>query len=139
MEIFQQCLTELLRVVVLVIIAGFGVLARMYLVPLLKSWVEKAKSAADLAGIDLTAEQIEQAKEIIAAMVASAYRLKLGGKIEDAKTYVNELAKTELAKLSRCARIEPLFPELKWWQKIYLRIYERVWSVLWKAGIRPLR
>ena len=99
MEIFQQCLTELLRVVVLVIIAGFGVLARMYLVPLLKSWVEKAKSAADLAGIDLTAEQIEQAKEIIAAMVASAYRLKLGGKIEDAKTYVNELAKTELAKL----------------------------------------
>ena len=99
MEIFQQCLTELLRVVVLVIIAGFGVLARMYLVPLLKSWVEKAKSAAELAGIDLTAEQIEQAKEIIAAMVASAYRLKLGGKIEDAKTYVNELAKTELAKL----------------------------------------
>ena len=99
MEIFQQCLTELLRVVVLVIIAGFGVLARMYLVPLLKSWVEKAKSAADLAGIDLTAEQIEQAKQIIAAMVASAYRLKLGGKIEDAKTYVNELAKTELAKL----------------------------------------
>lgn len=99
MEIFQQCLTELLRVVVLVIIAGFGVLARMYLVPLLKSLVEKAKSAADLAGIDLTAEQIEQAKQIIAAMVASAYRLKLGGKIEDAKTYVNELAKTELAKL----------------------------------------
>ena len=99
MEIFQQCLTELLRVVVLVIIAGFGVLARMYLVPLLKSWVEKAKSAADKAGIDLTAEQIEQAKKIIAAMVASAYRLKLGGKIEDAKTYVNELAKTELAKL----------------------------------------
>ena len=99
MEIFQQCLTELLRVVVLVIIAGFGVLARMYLVPLLKSWVEKAKSAADLAGIDLTAEQIEQAKEIIAAMVASAYRLKLGGKIEDAKKYVNDLAKTELAKL----------------------------------------
>lgn len=99
MEIFQQCLTELLRVVVLVIIAGFGVLARMYLVPLLKSWVEKAKSAADKAGIDLTAEQIEQAKKIIAAMVASAYRLKLGSKIEDAKTYVNELAKTELAKL----------------------------------------
>lgn len=99
MEIFQQCLTELLRVVVLVIIAGFGVLARMYLVPLLKSWVEKAKSAAGKAGIDLTAEQVEQAKKIIAAMVASAYRLKLGGKIEDAKTYVNELAKTELAKL----------------------------------------
>ena len=99
MEIFQQCLTELLRVVVLIIIAGFGVLARMYLVPLLKSWVEKAKSAADLAGIDLTAEQIEQAKNIIAAMVASAYRLKLGGKIEDAKKYVNDLAKTELAKL----------------------------------------
>ena len=101
MEIFQQCLTELLRVVVLVIIAGFGVLARMYLVPLLKSWVEKAKSAADLAGIDLTAEQIEQAKEIIAAMVASAYRLKLGGKIEDAKTYVNELAK----KIEYCSAI----------------------------------
>ena len=75
MEIFQQCLTELLRVVVLVIIAGFGVLARMYLVPLLKSWVEKAKSAADLAGIDLTAEQIEQAKEIMAALDASIKRV----------------------------------------------------------------
>lgn len=45
--------------------------------------------------------------------------------------------KGTIAKLRRCARIEPLFPELKWWQKIYLRIYERVWGVLWKIGIRP--
>lgn len=47
--------------------------------------------------------------------------------------------KGTIAKLRRCARIEPLFPELKWWQKIYLRIYERVWDVLWKIGIRPRR
>ena len=50
-------------------------------------------------GIELTAQQIEEAKQLIATLVASAYRLKLGGKIEDAKKYVNDLAKTELAKL----------------------------------------
>ena len=99
MEIFQQCLTEALKFVILAGIAGLGYLARMYLVPLFKSWVEKAKSAADKAGIELTAQQIEEAKQLIATMVASAYRLKLGGKIEDAKKYVNDLAKTELAKL----------------------------------------
>ena len=99
MEIFQQCLTEALKFVILAGIAGLGYLARMYLVPLFKSWVEKAKSAADKAGIELTAQQIEEAKRLIATMVASAYRLKLGGKIEDAKKYVNDLAKIELAKL----------------------------------------
>lgn len=99
MEIFQQCLTEALKFVILACIAGLGYLARMYLIPLFKSWVEKAKSAADKAGIELTAQQIEEAKQLIATMVASAYRLKLGGKIEDAKKYVNDLAKTELAKL----------------------------------------
>ena len=99
MEIFQQCLTEALKFVILACIAGLGYLARLYLVPLFKSWVEKAKSAADKAGIELTAQQIEEAKRLIATMVASAYRLKLGGKIEDAKKYVNELAKAELAKL----------------------------------------
>ena len=99
MEIFQQCLTEALKFVILACIAGLGYLARMYLVPLFKSWVEKAKSAADKAGIELTAQQIEEAKQLIAIMVASAYRLKLGGKIEDAKKYVNDLPKTELAQL----------------------------------------
>ena len=99
MEIFQQCLTEALKFVILAGSAGLGYLARIYLTPILKNLIEKTRKAADQMGIELTAEQIEQAKQLIATMVASAYRLKLGGKIEDAKTYVNELAKTELAKL----------------------------------------
>lgn len=99
MEIFQQCLTEALKFVILALIAGAGYLARLYLTPILKNLVEKTRKAADQMGIELTAEQIEEAKKLIATMVASAYRLKLGHKIDDAKTYVNELAKTELAKL----------------------------------------
>lgn len=99
MEIFQQCLTEALKFVILAFIAGMGVLARSYLVPVLKQWLEKAKQTSDNLGIQLTEAQLATAKELITQMVASAYRLKLGNKIEDAKTYVNELAKTELAKL----------------------------------------
>lgn len=99
MEIFQQCLTEALKFVILAFIAGMGILARSYLVPLLKQWLEKAKQTSDNLGIQLTEAQLATAKELITQMVASAYRLKLGNKIEDAKTYVNELAKSELAKL----------------------------------------
>lgn len=99
MEIFQQCLTEALKFVILACIAGLGYLARLYLVPILKNLVDKSRKAADQMGIELTAQQIEEAKQLIATMVASAYRLKLGDKIEDAKKYVNDLAKTELAKL----------------------------------------
>lgn len=99
MEIFQQCLTEALKFVILAGIAGLGYLARLYLVPILKNLVDKSRKAADQMGIELTAQQIEEAKQLIATMVASAYRLKLGGKIEDAKKYVNDLAKIELAKL----------------------------------------
>lgn len=99
MEIFQQCLTEALKFVILAFIAGMGVLARSYLVPLLKQWLEKAKQTSDNLGIQLTEAQLATAKELITQMVASAYRLKLGNKIEDAKAYVNDLAKSELAKL----------------------------------------
>lgn len=99
MEIFQQCLTEALKFVILAGIAGLGYLARVYLTPILKNLIEKTRKAADQMGIELSAEQLEQAKQLIATMVASAYRLKLGGKIEDAKEYVNNLAKTELSKL----------------------------------------
>ena len=80
-------------------IAGLGYLARIYLVPMLKNIVDKGRKAADQMGIELTAQQIEEAKQLIATLVASAYRLKLGGKIADAKKYVNDLAKTELARL----------------------------------------
>ena len=99
MEIFQQCLTEALKFVILAGIAGLGYLARLYLTPILKNLIEKTRKAADQMGVELTAQQIEEAKQLIATMVASAYRLKLGGKIEDAKEYVNEMAKTELSKL----------------------------------------
>ena len=99
MEIFQQCLTEALKFIIFASIAGLGYLVRIYLVPILKNIIDKGRKAADQMGIELTAQQIEEAKQLIATLVASAYRLKLGGKIEDAKKYVNDLAKTELAKL----------------------------------------
>ena len=75
MEIFQQCLTEALKFVILACIAGLGYLARLYLVPILKNLVDKSRKAADQMGIELTAQQIEEAKKLIATMVASAYRL----------------------------------------------------------------
>lgn len=99
MEIFQRCLTEALKFVILAFIAGMGIFARAYLVPVLKQWLEKAKQTSDNLGIQLTEVQLATAKELITQMVASAYRLKLGNKIEDAKAYVNNLAKSELAKL----------------------------------------
>lgn len=99
MEIFQQCLTEALKFIVLAFIAGAGILARKYLVPLMREWIDKIQKMSEKAGLQLTDAQLETARGLIRDLVSSAYRLKLGDKIEDAKQYVNDMAKTELGKL----------------------------------------
>ena len=99
MEIFQQCLTEALKFVILAFIAGAGILARKYLVPLMREWIDKIQKMSEKAGLQLTDAQLETARKLIRDLVSSAYRLKLGDKIDDAKQYVNDMAKTELGKL----------------------------------------
>lgn len=99
MEIFQQCLTEALKFIILAFIAGAGILARKYLVPLMREWIDKIQKMSEKAGLQLTDAQLETARELIHDLVSSAYRLKLGDKIDDAKQYVNDMAKTELGKL----------------------------------------
>ena len=99
MEIFQQCLTEALKFIILAFIAGAGILARKYLVPLMQEWIDKIQKMSEKAGLQLTDAQLETARELIRDLVSSAYRLKLGDKIDDAKQYVNDMAKTELGKL----------------------------------------
>lgn len=99
MEIFQQCLTEALKFIILAFIAGAGILARKYLVPLMREWIDKIQKMSEKAGLQLTDAQLETARELIRDLVSSAYRLKLGDKIDDAKQYVNDMAKTELGKL----------------------------------------
>lgn len=99
MEIFQQCLTEALKFIILAFIAGAGILARKYLVPLMREWIDKIQKMSEKAGLQLTDAQLETARGLIRDLVYSAYRLKLGDKIEDAKQYVNDMAKTELGKL----------------------------------------
>ena len=99
MEIFQQCLTEALKFIILAFIAGAGILARKYLVPLMRESIDKIQKMSEKAGLQLTDAQLETARELIRDLVSSAYRLKLGDKIDDAKQYVNDMAKTELGKL----------------------------------------
>lgn len=99
MEIFQQCLTEALKFIILAFIAGAGILTRKYLVPLMREWIDKIQKMSEKAGLQLTDAQLETARELIRDLVSSAYRLKLGDKIDDAKQYVNDMAKTELGKL----------------------------------------
>ena len=99
MEIFQQCLTEALKFIILAFIAGAGIFARKYLVPLMREWIDKIQKMSEKAGLQLTDAQLETARGLIRDLVSSAYRLKLGDKIDDAKQYVNDMAKTELGKL----------------------------------------
>nr|DAW17829.1 MAG TPA: holin [Caudoviricetes sp.] len=99
MEIFQQCLTEALKFIILAFIAGAGILARKYLVPLMREWIDKIQKMSEKAGLQLTDAQLDTARGLIRDLVSSAYRLKLGDKIDDAKQYVNDMAKTELGKL----------------------------------------
>lgn len=90
----SEVLTVLLQVVVLILITTAGVLIKRYLIPWVKSQLEKNN-------IKITQDQWDMAVSIITTLVQSAARLKLSGKLEgeDAKNYVLSLAKDQLSDL----------------------------------------
>lgn len=90
----SEVLTVLLQVVVLILITTAGVLIKKYLIPWVKSQLEKNN-------IKITQDQWDMAVSIITTLVQSASRLKLSGKLEgeDAKNYVLSLAKDQLGDL----------------------------------------
>ena len=85
----SEVLTVLLQVVVLILITTAGVLIKKYLVP----WV---KSQLDKNNIQITQDQWDMAVSIITTLVQSASRLQIAGKLSNAKDYVLTLAKSEL-------------------------------------------
>lgn len=90
----SEVLTVLLQVVVLILITTAGVLIKRYLIPWVKSQLEKNN-------IKITQDQWDMAVSIITTLVQSASRLKLSGKLEGegAKDYVLALAKDQLGDL----------------------------------------
>lgn len=90
----SEVLTVLLQVAVLILITTAGVLIKKYLIPWVKSQLEKNN-------IKITQDQWDMAVSIITTLVQSASRLKLSGKLEgeDAKNYVLALAKDQLGDL----------------------------------------
>lgn len=90
----SEILTVLLQVVVLILITTVGVLIKKYLIPWVKTQLEKNN-------IKITQDQWDMAVSIITTLVQSASRLKLSGKLEgeDAKNYVLALAKDQLGDL----------------------------------------
>lgn len=90
----SEVLTVLLQVVVLILITTAGVLIKKYLIPWVKTQLEKNN-------IKITQDQWDMAVSIITTLVQSAARLKLSGKLEgeDAKNYVLSLAKDQLSDL----------------------------------------
>ena len=90
----SEVLTVLLQIVVLILVTTAGVLIKKYLIPWVKSQLEKNN-------IKITQDQWDMAVSIITTLVQSASRLKLSGKLEgeDAKNYVLSLAKDQLGDL----------------------------------------
>lgn len=90
----SEVLTVLLQVVALILITTAGVLIKRYLIPWVKSQLEKNN-------IKITQDQWDMAVSIITTLVQSASRLKLSGKLEGegAKDYVLSLAKDQLGDL----------------------------------------
>lgn len=87
------------KAVVSIVIATLGIIIRTYVVPYIKEKIEKVKKEAESSGIALSQEQLNMAKSIIYPLVESAYRLKLQGKVEDAKERVLTIARSELSKI----------------------------------------
>lgn len=88
------------KAVVSIVVATLGIIIRTYVVPYIKEKIEKVKKEAESSGITLSQEQLNMAKSIIYPLVESAYRLKLQGKVEDAKERVLTIARSELSKIS---------------------------------------
>ena len=87
------------KAVVSIVVATLGIIIRTYVVPYIKEKIEKIKKEAENSGLVLSQEQLNMAKFLIYPLVESAYRLKLQGKIEDAKERVLTIARTELSKV----------------------------------------
>lgn len=87
------------KAVVSIVVATLGIIIRTYVVPYIKEKIEKVKKEAENSGLVLSQEQLNMAKSLIYPLVESAYRLKLQGKIEDAKERVLTIARTELIKV----------------------------------------
>lgn len=87
------------KAIMSIVIATLGIIVRTYVVPYIKEKIEKIKKDAESSGITLSQEQINMAKSIIYPLVESAYRLKLQGKIENAKERVLTIARSELTKI----------------------------------------
>lgn len=87
------------KAVVSIVVATLGIIIRTYVVPYIKEKIEKVKKEAENSGLVLSQEQLNMAKSLIYPLVESAYRLKLQGKIEDAKERVLTIARTELSKV----------------------------------------
>ena len=87
------------KAVVSIVVATLGIIIRTYVVPYIKEKIEKIKKEAENSGLVLSQEQLNMAKSLIYPLVESAYRLKLQGKIEDAKERVLTIARTELSKV----------------------------------------
>ena len=87
------------KAVVSIVVATLGIIIRTYVVPYIKEKIEKIKKEAENSALVLSQEQLNMAKSLIYPLVESAYRLKLQGKIEDAKERVLTIARTELSKV----------------------------------------
>ena len=86
------------KAVVSIVVATLGIIIRTYVVPYIKEKIEKIKKEAENSGLVLSQEQLNMAKSLIYPLGESA-RLKLQGKIEDAKERVLTIARTELSKV----------------------------------------
>ena len=85
----KEIISLLLQAFVIAIISAIGVMVRNYFVPWLKKKME-------LNDVQISQAQWDMATQIISALVQSAYRKNLSGKLEDPKEYVMDLAKKQL-------------------------------------------
>lgn len=92
MEI-NTLLTELIKIVALLIVSGIGVIIKKYAIPAITRFIQSKD-------VTITKEQLEIIKVIVQDLVNSAYRLGLSEKVTDLKTYVMDTARTELQKLN---------------------------------------
>lgn len=90
---------EIFSALVVAVIGFIGLLFRQLLAPLIVEKVNELKKKGENAGIDVSKSKIEAVKTLLMPLVESAYRLKLQGKVEDAKERVLSLARIELKKI----------------------------------------
>ena len=88
----NEILTSVFQVIVMAAIAAAGIFIKTHIIP----WITKKLEEKN---ITISQAEWDMAQTIIVTLVESAFRLKNSGKIEDAKAYVMELAKTQLSTI----------------------------------------